>query len=72
MKRAKGGGDDEAPRQNGTAGRRRSEQQQQQSDADDGDSSFGPTDLQDDDNDPGLRREIRSKYRDLINSVQRE
>lgn len=75
MKRARGGGDEEAPRQNGSAGRRRAEQQQQQqqqSDGDEGDSSFGPTDLQDDDNDPGLRREIRSKYRDLINSVQRE
>lgn len=59
-----GGGDEEAPRQNGSAGRRRGEQ----SDGDDGD--YDPADLQDDDHDPGLRREIRSKYRDLINSVQ--
>ena len=74
MKRARSGGDEEAPRQNGTAGGRRGEQQQQQqqSDGDNGGCDFGPADLQDDDNDPGLRREIRSKYRDLINSVQRE
>ena len=71
MKRARSGGDEEAPRQNGTAGGRRGEQQQQ-SDGDNGGCDFGPADLQDDDNDPGLRREIRSKYRDLINSVQRE
>ncbi|XP_036980875.1 non-structural maintenance of chromosomes element 4 homolog A [Acanthopagrus latus] len=69
MKRARSGGDEEAPRQNGTAGGRRGEQQQQ-SDGDNGGCDFGPADLQDDDNDPGLRREIRSKYRDLINSVQ--
>ncbi|XP_068580997.1 non-structural maintenance of chromosomes element 4 homolog A [Cebidichthys violaceus] len=71
MKRAKAGGDEEATRQNGSAGRRKGEQQQQQqSDGDDGDCDLGAADLQDEDNDPGLRREIRSKYRDLINSVQ--
>ncbi|KAM9345327.1 non-structural maintenance of chromosomes element 4 homolog A [Symphorus nematophorus] len=69
MKRSKGRGDEEAPRQNGSAGRRRGDQQQH-SDGDDGGSNLGPADLQDEDNDPGLRREIRSKYRDLINSVQ--
>ncbi|KAM7408958.1 hypothetical protein PAMA_002602 [Pampus argenteus] len=68
MKRARGGGDDEAPRQNGAAGGRKGDQQHR-SDGDDGGAAFGPTDRQDDDN-PGLRREIRSKYRDLINSVQ--
>ncbi|XP_038593149.1 non-structural maintenance of chromosomes element 4 homolog A [Micropterus salmoides] len=68
MKRARSGGDEEAPRQNGTAGRRKGDQQQ--SDGGDAGSAFGPADLQEDDNDPGLRREIRSKYRDLINSVQ--
>lgn len=67
MKRARSGGDEDAPRQNGSAGRRRAEQQQA-GDGDDG--GFDPADLQDEDSDPGLRREIRSKYRDLINSVQ--
>lgn len=66
MRRAGSGADEEAPRQNGSAGRR----QVRQGDGDDGDSDFGPADLQNDDHDPGLRREIRSKYRDLINSVQ--
>lgn len=70
MKRSKGGGDEEAPRHNGSAGRRKADQQQ--SDGDQGGSDIGPADLQDDDNDQGLRREIRSKYRDLISSVQRE
>ncbi|XP_067380793.1 non-structural maintenance of chromosomes element 4 homolog A isoform X1 [Channa argus] len=68
MRRARASGDEEAPRQNGSAGRRRSEQLQ--SDGDDGDGGLGPADLQHDDNDPVLRREIRSKYRDLIYSVQ--
>lgn len=74
MKRAKAaaaaGDDAAAPRQNGPAGRRKGERRQ--SEEDDGDCNFGADDLQGDDNDPGLRREIRSKYRDLINSVQRE
>lgn len=69
MKRSRGRSDEEAPRQNGSAGRRRGDQQQH-SDGEDGGPSLGPGDLQDEDNDPGLRREIRSKYRDLINSVQ--
>nr|XP_020452858.1 LOW QUALITY PROTEIN: non-structural maintenance of chromosomes element 4 homolog A-like [Monopterus albus] len=68
MKRVRTSGDNEAPRQNGYAGRGRGEQQQ--NDGDDGDGAFGPADLQDDEGDPSLRREIRSKYRDLINSVQ--
>ncbi|KAM6922668.1 non-structural maintenance of chromosomes element 4 homolog A isoform 1-T3 [Lycodopsis pacificus] len=73
MKRAKAGGDAEATRQNGSAGRRKGEQQQQQQQQQqqsDGDCDLGAADMQDEDNDPGLRREIRSKYRDLINSVQ--
>ncbi|TKS85397.1 Non-structural maintenance of chromosomes element 4 -like protein A [Collichthys lucidus] len=68
MKRTRGGGDEEAPRQNGSVGRKKGDPQQ--SEAEDGGSTLCPADLQDDDNDPGLRREIRSKYRDLINSVQ--
>lgn len=35
-------------------------------------SAFAPSDLQSNDDDPGLRRKIRSKYRDLINSMQRK
>lgn len=69
MKRSRSGGDEEAPRQNGSAGRRKSDQQQH-SDGDDAESDIGPADLQVDYNDPNLRREIRSKYRDLISSVQ--
>uniref|UniRef100_UPI0037E8C0BE non-structural maintenance of chromosomes element 4 homolog A n=1 Tax=Semicossyphus pulcher TaxID=241346 RepID=UPI0037E8C0BE len=70
MKRSRSGGDDEeAPRQNGTAGRRNGDEPPT-SDGADGDSAFAPGDLPEDDNDPGLRREIRSKYRDLINTIQ--
>ncbi|CAN9499935.1 unnamed protein product [Ophioblennius macclurei] len=70
MNRARG--EEETPRQNGSAGRRRGDQQQQQQHGDDNQSTshFVPTDLQDDDNDPSRRREIRSKYRDLISAVQ--
>ncbi|XP_029031238.1 non-structural maintenance of chromosomes element 4 homolog A [Betta splendens] len=68
MRKSRGGGEEEAPRQNGATGRRRGSQLQ--SDGVDGDSAIGPSDLQDDENDMGLRREIRSKYRDLISSVQ--
>lgn len=70
MKRARANGEAAAPRQNGSAGPRRGDQQQ--SNGDDGGGAFGSSDLQNEDGDPGLRREIRSKYRDLINSVQRE
>ncbi|XP_071754133.1 non-structural maintenance of chromosomes element 4 homolog A [Centroberyx gerrardi] len=66
MKRARSGGEEEAPRQNGAAGRRR-EQRGEAANGDDA-ASFSPADMQEEDND--LRREIRSKYRDLINSVQ--
>ena len=72
MRKSRGGGDEEAPRQNGSTGRRRAEQAQ--GDGEEAGSDFSPAGLQDDDddNDLGLRREIRSKYRDLINSVQRK
>lgn len=61
MRRSRGGED--TSQHNGSNARKRGER-----------SSEGDTDdsgnLQDDDNDPATRREIRSKYRDLINSVQ--
>ncbi|XP_074532039.1 non-structural maintenance of chromosomes element 4 homolog A [Halichoeres trimaculatus] len=69
MKRTKGGGDDEeAPRQNGVPSRKRS----QAGNGDEAGVAFSPGDLQDEDSDPGRRREIRSKYRDLINTIQQE
>lgn len=70
MKRARGDGDEESPRQNGTAGRKRGDQRGDSADGEDASCSLGPADMQEEDNDPSLRREIRSKYRDLINSVQ--
>lgn len=68
MKRGRGGDDEEATRKNGVTGRRKGDQHQ--SDGDDGGGDLGPADLQNHDVEPGRRREIRSKYRDLINSVQ--
>uniref|UniRef100_A0A8C6S3R2 Non-structural maintenance of chromosomes element 4 n=1 Tax=Neogobius melanostomus TaxID=47308 RepID=A0A8C6S3R2_9GOBI len=64
MRKSKGGGEDPS-RHNGSTGRRRGDRNSE------GDhDGFGSGSLQDDDNDPATRREIRSKYRDLINSVQ--
>lgn len=67
MKRSRAACDDDTPRQNGLAGQRTA-QQQQQSDGEEGESRFVPAD----DDSPERRRELRSKYRDLINSVQRK
>lgn len=39
---------------------------------DEDDIGCGPSGVNEEDDDPARRREIRSKYRDLINSVQRE
>ncbi|KAF3842255.1 hypothetical protein F7725_024206 [Dissostichus mawsoni] len=66
MKRAKGGDGEEAPRQNASTGQRKSDQ----SDGDNSGCDLGQADMQDEDNNPGFRREIRSKYRELIQSVQ--
>ena len=68
MSRARSEGD--TPRQNGSAGRKKADQRH--SEDGENDPHIGSADLQDDDNDPSRRREIRSKYRDLISSVQRE
>lgn len=64
---ARGGG---TSRHSGSDGRKRAEQQQ--SDAEYQDFSFDPTDSQNGENDPRQRRELRSRYRELINAVQRE
>nr|XP_019943550.1 PREDICTED: non-structural maintenance of chromosomes element 4 homolog A-like [Paralichthys olivaceus]XP_019943558.1 PREDICTED: non-structural maintenance of chromosomes element 4 homolog A-like [Paralichthys olivaceus] len=70
MKRARGGSEDDPPRENGTAGRRK-KAERSQSNGNESDPGYGPGDLQDNgNNDPALRREIRSRYRDLINTVQ--
>ncbi|KAM4608014.1 non-structural maintenance of chromosomes element 4 homolog A isoform 1-T2 [Polymixia lowei] len=68
MKRARGGSDEgTTPRQNGTTGRKRGDRVDT---ADEEDAGCSPADMHEEDNDPARRREIRSKYRDLINSVQ--
>lgn len=66
MRRSKEGGENTS-RRNGFTGRRRGDRS---SEGEMEDSGFGSGSLQDDDNDPAIRKEIRSKYRDLINSVQ--
>ncbi|XP_062850885.1 non-structural maintenance of chromosomes element 4 homolog A [Trichomycterus rosablanca] len=52
---------------NGPGGRSRPERA---ADTGDEDDSAGPSGLQEEDDDPARRRQIRSQYRDLINSVQ--
>lgn len=61
MRRSKGGGED-TRRHNGTSVRN--------NDGDSDDSGFAPGSLEEEGNDSVSRREIRTKYRDLINSVQ--
>ncbi|XP_061815876.1 non-structural maintenance of chromosomes element 4 homolog A [Nerophis lumbriciformis] len=68
MKRHRPSGDEETPLQNVTPDHGSKDREQSN-----GTSAVGSADLQDGDgdNDTGLRREIRSKYRDLIDTVQR-
>ncbi|XP_068183583.1 non-structural maintenance of chromosomes element 4 homolog A [Antennarius striatus] len=68
MKRSRSSGEGVTPRQNGSATPGRGDPQQ--SHGEEGGGGFGSSNLQKQNGDPGLRREIRSKYRDLINSVQ--
>lgn len=80
MRRASRGGDESGtgtPRQNGVSGGRGGARGAvaERGDAavgggDDDEAGCSPADMQDEDNDPARRREIRSKYRDLISSVQ--
>uniref|UniRef100_A0A1A7Z1Z7 Non-structural maintenance of chromosomes element 4 n=1 Tax=Iconisemion striatum TaxID=60296 RepID=A0A1A7Z1Z7_9TELE len=69
MRKTKAGGDVESARQNGTSDRRRADHRDRE-DASCESSSAALQDDEDDINKQGQRREIRSKYRDLINSVQ--
>ncbi|KAJ7987397.1 hypothetical protein DPEC_G00326060 [Dallia pectoralis] len=74
MRRGNRGGADEqgAPRQNGVSGGRGGARRTEQGDVtgDDDEVVCTAVNMQEEDNDPARRREIRSKYRDLINSVQ--
>uniref|UniRef100_A0A3B3E055 Non-structural maintenance of chromosomes element 4 n=1 Tax=Oryzias melastigma TaxID=30732 RepID=A0A3B3E055_ORYME len=61
---------EEAPRQNGSTGRGRAGQRQNDEVQAGPEASRAGLPEESDDNDLGRRREIRSKYRDLINTVQ--
>lgn len=54
---------------NGAGGRNKAERATDMGEDDDG---AGPSGMHEEEDDPARRREIRSQYRDLINSVQRE
>ncbi|KAM6956204.1 non-structural maintenance of chromosomes element 4 homolog A [Aplochiton taeniatus] len=64
MRKSKGSGEESRP--NGSAGRSRTERGEPEED----ETASSSVDMEEEDNDPARRREIRSKYRDLINSVQ--
>lgn len=69
-RRATRGSQDEAVgHTNGVGGRSRPERATDTGEEDEG---AGPSGIQEEYDDPAQRREIRSQYRDLINSVQRE
>ncbi|XP_066535678.1 non-structural maintenance of chromosomes element 4 homolog A [Hoplias malabaricus] len=64
---SRGSQEESAAHGNGIAGRSRSERA---ADTGDEDEVAGPSGIQEEEDDPARRREIRSQYRDLINSVQ--
>lgn len=66
---SRGNHEESTPHANGIGGRSRSERAADTGDEDDG---AGPSGIHEEDDDPARRREIRSQYRDLINSVQRK
>uniref|UniRef100_A0A1A8SCS9 Non-structural maintenance of chromosomes element 4 n=1 Tax=Nothobranchius rachovii TaxID=451742 RepID=A0A1A8SCS9_9TELE len=70
MRRSKSGGNVETRRQNGSSKIQLADHREGEEDANGDSSSAALQDDEDDINKQGQRREIRSKYRDLINSVQ--
>jgi len=68
-RRSRGAQEEPAGPSNGVGGRNRSERVVDMGDEDD---VGEPSGISEEDDDPTRRREIRSKYRDLINQVQRE
>lgn len=67
-RRSRGGGQQEASSQ--TNGRRAADRAAEMAEEEEG--GAGPSGFQEEDDDPARRRELRSRYRDLINNVQRE
>lgn len=66
---SRGSQDEAAGHGNGVGGRSRPDRS---TDTGEDDEGAGPSGIHEEDDDPARRREIRSQYRDLINSVQRE
>lgn len=66
---SRGSQEEAAGHGNGVGGRSRPERS---ADTGEDDEGAGPSGIHEEDDDPAKRREIRSQYRDLINSVQRE
>ncbi len=69
-RRSRGNQEESAGPSNGLSGRNRPERPGDMGDEDD--IGAGPSGISEEEDDPTRRREIRSKYRDLINQVQRE
>uniref|UniRef100_A0A672R7F7 Non-structural maintenance of chromosomes element 4 n=1 Tax=Sinocyclocheilus grahami TaxID=75366 RepID=A0A672R7F7_SINGR len=67
-RRSRGNQEESAGTSNGLGGQNRPERSGDMGDEDD--IGAGPSGISEEDNDPTRRREIRSKYRDLINQVQ--
>ncbi|XP_063048189.1 non-structural maintenance of chromosomes element 4 homolog A [Engraulis encrasicolus] len=65
-RRSRGGGQQEASSQ--TNGRRAADRAAEMAEEEEG--GAGPSGFQEEDDDPARRRELRSRYRDLINNVQ--
>ncbi len=70
-RRSRGNQEEAAGPSNGLGGRNRPERPGGDM-GDEDDIGAGPSGISEEEDDPTHRREIRSKYRDLINQVQRE
>lgn len=70
-RRSRGNQEEAAGPSNGLGGRNRPERPGGDM-GDEDDIGAGPSGISEEEDDPTRRREIRSKYRDLINQVQRE